>query len=265
MNKKPIITFLTDFGTGDGYTGAVKGVIKSIDRNIEIIDISHDIKPFNIKMAAFTLLHYYQEYPRNTVHLAVIDPGVGSERDVIIVQTDEHLFVGPDNGLFKYITDKENYKTYAVKPENIYDNTKGSTFHARDIFAPVAARLALGEKPENIGYPVDILYENIDEKNGKPESVKKMAIDCVGSDHFGNIVFDYTKDRHIKSSKNRLQNLQFKNFESNQIYDYYSQVTKGSPLFLWNSLGFLELAICEGSAKDLFQCRNTDKVTITFK
>ena len=97
MTPKPIITFLSDFGTQDGYVGAVKGVLKSFNDSIEIIDITHDIASYNIKQAAFTLLNYYKQYPKGTVHLAVVDPGVGSKRNVIILHIENYYFVGPDD------------------------------------------------------------------------------------------------------------------------------------------------------------------------
>ena len=109
MQENRIVTFLSDFGTADGYVGSVKGVIKSLAPQTDIIDISHDIKPFNITGAAYTLLNYYQRFPKDTIHLVVVDPGVGSERRPVIIRTAHYFFIGPDNGIFQYIYSRKAY------------------------------------------------------------------------------------------------------------------------------------------------------------
>jgi S-adenosylmethionine hydrolase len=264
MEHKPIITFLSDFGTQDGYVGAVKGVIKSFDKKIEIIDITHDIESFNIKQAAFTILNYYNQYPRGTIHLAVVDPGVGSERNVLIIQTRDYHFVGPDNGIFQYVIQQENHKIYRIVANSIYRNEKGATFHARDIFAPISAKLALGKRAKELGARIDDF--KFDDRHKQPisEESSTYEIESIMPDKFGNIIFDYRKTNMTAETNHKIKMIRFKNFESNIIYDYYSQVAKGIPLFLWNSLGFLELAVCEGSAKDYFSYKKTDKAIIIF-
>lgn len=266
MNHKPLITFISDFGTRDGYVGAVKGVIKSFNPDIEILDITHDIEPFNINMAAFSILNYYSQYPDDTIHLAVVDPGVGGRRKVIILKTEKYYFVGPDNGLFQFILQKENYKAFQVETALIYDSQQGLTFHARDIFAPVSAKLALGEKPENLGKKIDKLHSIKDRNFRLLPDLLISELGSIAQDHFGNIIFDYTKQDFNAQMNHTIKSISFKNFESNQIYDYYSQVDAGKPLFLWNSLGFLELAVNQGSAIQTFNFEaSTDKAVIIFK
>lgn len=264
MKQKPIITFLSDFGTQDGYVGAVKGVIKSFDNKIEIIDITHDIESFNIKQAAYTLLNYYNQYPKGTIHLAVVDPGVGSERNVLILHTKDYHFVGPDNGIFQYVIQQENCKIYRVDPKSVYRNKKGATFHARDIFAPVSAKLALGERAKELATEINNFKFGNRHKHSISEKSYTYKVESITHDKFGNIIFDYKKTDIIPETNHKIKMIRFKNFESNIIYDYYSQVTKGVPLFLWNSLGFLELAVCEGSAKNYFSYKNTDTAILIF-
>jgi len=264
MKQRPIITFLSDFGTRDGYAGAVKGVLKIYSDEIEVIDITHEIESFNIKQAAFTILNYYNQYPKGTVHLAVVDPEVGSERKVLIIQTENYHLVGPDNGIFNYLMQRDTFKIYKVDPDSIYDHQQGATFHARDIFAPVAARLALGERPEHIGIPMDTINAADHRKPITAKDLRQIEVDVIGYDKFGNIIFDYSKFDLHSVMNHRVNTVRFKNFESNQIYDYYSQVAKKSPIFLWNSLGFLELAIFKGSARDYYGLDITDKGTIIF-
>ena len=265
MQHIQLITFLSDFGTRDGYVGAVKGVIKCTNPNIEIIDITHDIKSYNIKMAAFAMLNYYSLFPEGTVHLAVVDPGVGSERSVIILVTKNYYFVGPDNGIFQFIAKLEEHKVFKVKPDSIYNNGKGSTFHARDVFAPIAAKIALGEHPQNIGTQIDGLQFRLTKTENTQRHPGTIQIDSITADKFGNIIFEYTKDDIETDTSKKLKSISFKNFESNQIYDYYSQVTKGKPLFLWNSLGYLELAVNENSAAEYFTYNNEDRAILIFK
>ncbi len=264
MKQKSIITFLSDFGTQGGYVGAVKGVIKSVDNKIEIIDITHDIASFNIKQAAYTILNYYNQYPKGTIHLAVVDPGVGSERNVLILNTKDYYFVGPDNGIFQYVIQQENYKIYRVDPKSVYQNEKGATFHARDIFAPISAKLALGERAKELGARIETF--KFDDRHKQPisEESSTYEIESIMPDKFGNIIFDYRKTNMTAETNHKIKMIRFKNFESNIIYDYYSQVTKGIPLFLWNSLGFLELAVCEGSAKNYFNYKYSDKAILIF-
>lgn len=265
MNTSQIITFLSDFGTRDGYVGAVKGVIKSISSGIDIVDITHDINPYNIKMAAFAILNYYSLFPDKTVHLSVVDPGVGSERNVIILATKKYYFVGPDNSIFQFVANQEKHKIYSIDPNSIYNNKKGDTFHARDVFAPIAARLAMGEQPQNIGTQIEGLQVSSDKKNNASRSINKTNIEPIIYDQFGNIIFDFTKTDFEAISDKQLTSISFKNFESNQIYHYYSQVSKGKPLFLWNSLGYLELAVNQDSAVEYFNYRETDRVILNYR
>ena len=262
MKHKPLITFLSDFGTRDGYVGAVKGIIKSINPDIEIMDITHDIKSFNIKMAAFALLNYYSQFPKGTVHLTVVDPGVGSKRDIVILQTEKYHFVGPDNGIFQFIAQQEHHKVYRIDPSSIYKNENGATFHARDIFAPTAAKIVLGEHPQNIGIQIDRLQFQAKRSPRLIRNSEECRIDSITYDQFGNIIFDYTKHDLEVDINRKIKSICFKNFESNQINDYYSQVAKGNPLFLWNSLGFLELAVNQDSALQYFNYNDEDKSTL---
>ncbi len=264
MKQKSIITFLSDFGTQGGYVGAVKGVIKSVDNKIEIIDITHDIASFNIKQAAYTILNYYNQYPKGTIHLAVVDPGVGRERNVLILNTKDYYFVGPDNGIFQYVIQQENYKIYRVDPKSVYQNEKGATFHARDIFAPISAKLALGEQAKELATEINNFKFHNRHKHPISEESYICEIESIMPDKFGNIIFDHKKTDMVPETSHNIKMIRFKNFESNIIYDYYSQVTKGIPLFLWNSLGFLELAVCEGSAKNYFNYKYSDKAILIF-
>ncbi len=147
MQPNKIVTLTTDFGQAGGYAGAVKGVLLGINPQIKIVDITHEISPFNILEGALLLNSFYQFFPRGTIHLVVVDPGVGGKRKGILVRTDNYFFVGPDNGVFSFIYDREKVREMINLTNSEYFLGKpSSTFHARDIFAPVSAYLSLGVK-----------------------------------------------------------------------------------------------------------------------
>ena len=264
MSAHPIITFLSDFGTRDGYVGSVKGVIKSFRPQIEIIDISHAIEPFNIAMAAYTLLNYYRQYPPGTVHLAVVDPGVGSARKPLMIQSADYHFVGPDNGLFRYIQQREQCKIYELDSTKLSLSFTGQTFHARDVFAPVAAQLATGTPAEACGrVRQDTNPENPVLWIEKGNTIEIKPITC---DHFGNIIFGITRDDLAQRGNKIIRQVCFKGFTSSTIQNFYAEKEVGQPLVLWNSQQFLEIAVNQGSAADFFELKsNTDKLILTME
>ena len=141
----PVITLLTDFGTTDYFVGALKGVILGVNPKALVVDITHEIPPHDIESAAFTLLAFYQAFPPGTVHVAVVDPGVGSSRRAIVVSAGKQLFVGPDNGIFSYIYDAEaRCQMFQLTNDRYFRHPVSTTFHGRDVFAPVAAALSSG-------------------------------------------------------------------------------------------------------------------------
>ena len=218
----PIVTLTTDFGSSDAYVAAMKGVVLSINPEANIIDITHSIEPQNVAQAAFVLSLCYRYFPTQTVHMAIVDPGVGSEREGIILKTPSALFVAPNNGILSYII--ESYQLSAISVENasaslINQVTTGigkitikkgleavaitdprfwrhpvsPTFHGRDIFAPVAAGLSLGISPYEFGEKITSLHVF-----PTPRPSLDLQGNLIGHvlyiDHFGNLITD------IKSS-----------------------------------------------------------------
>ncbi len=147
-----MITLLTDFGLADYFVGAVKGVILSIHSNARLIDLSHEVPPHDIQFAAFTLAACARDFPANTVHLVVVDPGVGSERRPIVVEAADQFFVGPDNGVFTHIYHRDpRARVFHATQAEFFRSEPSDTFHGRDIFAPLAAHLDLGMNVERVG------------------------------------------------------------------------------------------------------------------
>lgn len=182
-----LITLITDFGTKDEYVGVMKGVILSKNPEAKIIDITHEIEPFSVEEAAMIIERAYRYFPEKTVHIAVVDPGVGGKRKEIIVHAQGHFFVGPDNGIFSFPLKKsKDVMVWEIRREKLGVNEISSTFHGRDIFAPSAALLSIGVHPSEIGRPIKefIIIEALFPSQRRDEIRGKV----VYFDRFGNAV-----------------------------------------------------------------------------
>jgi S-adenosylmethionine hydrolase len=197
MRKKGVITLSTDFGDESGYVGVMKGVILNINSNCQIIDITHQISPQNIEEAAFLLQYAYSYFPAHSIHVVVVDPGVGSERKPILVETDRYCFVGPDNGVFSFVFSMEGFrKVWEITNERYFLPEVSSTFHGRDIFAPVAAHLSLGVPARELGKE---LKDFVMLKDLQPKvftGMIKAKVLCI--DHFGNLVTNISENLFSK-------------------------------------------------------------------
>ncbi len=228
-----LITFLSDFGEQDWYVGAVKGEILKNNNTARVIDITHAVPRHDVKSAAFILQSYYKNYPDGTVHLAVVDPGVGSGRSPIIVQSENYLFVGPDNGIFSYIY-TENSEVYTIA----HTAPQSSTFHARDIFGPAAAFLARGQAAGTLGTR---LTEYMRFEFPKiTQNGKKTLGQIVYIDHFGNCITNMPNAMDIHVLYVREQRVSVK--------QYYAQGQKDELIAVKGSRGFYEIVINAGSA-----------------
>jgi hypothetical protein len=232
------ITFTSDFGTSDWFTAAVKGEILKITNDVQIVDITHDVAPFDIKGAAFLLYAVHNNFPKGTVHLAVIDPGVGGQRKPIIVQSSGHYFVGPDNGLFSYIFAAES-EVYAI---NVSDATS-HTFHARDIFGPAAARLAVGVQPEELGNKLPNC-ERFDVPLLRQEKGHFYG-EIVYIDHFGNCITNVPSRHQISEMRVAGHRIGIK--------QSYSKGQVNELICVKGSIGYYEVAAYQGSARALLQ------------
>lgn len=258
MQPNKIVTLTTDFGQAGGYVGAVKGVLLGIAPQVKIVDITHQISPFNILEGALVLNSFYRFFPRGTIHLVVVDPGVGGKRKGILVRTDDYFFVGPDNGLFSLIYEKERIREIVNLTNSKYFLGKpSSTFHARDIFVSVSAYLSLGVKPEEFGPPAEECF-----KLKLPQPVKKknrLTGEIVYIDNFGNLVTNIEANSIAKAK--RIQ-IRIKNRKINHLNSFYEQEKKGKFLALIGSSNFLEIAVSQGSAQKLLKAETGDKITI---
>ncbi len=244
MNRG-IIVFISDFGYSF-YVGQVKGVIKSINPNADIIDITHNIPKFNIKAGQFILYSSYKYFPKQTVFLCVIDPGVGSERKAIIVEAENYYFVGPDNGLFGFFRD---YKAYEIEVPKF----ASPTFHARDVFAPICAKLSLGLKPIEMARPLNRIVE-MDFRNVKTFENYLLG-EVLFIDDFGNIITNIEFSDEFKL-------VEIRGVKIERKVRTYSDANKGTLVFLKGSYEFLEISMVEGNASEKLNAKIGDEVKV---
>lgn len=245
-----IITLLTDFGTRDTFVAEMKGVILCINSSVTIVDITHEIEPFNITEGAIKLSSVVRHFPQGTIHMAVVDPGVGSSRRGIILKTEKGFFVGPDNGLLS-LTVREH------SIEGIYEITlpvKGSTFHGRDVFAPVAARLSRGEPPEAMGRRIeDFVRLSI------PEPVidkEKIIGEVIIIDRFGNAITNINEG----ILGNRPFRVRMKN-KTIPVFKFYKEAGRKTGTLI-NSSGYLEIFKYQSSAQKAMNIKLYDRVEV---
>jgi S-adenosyl-L-methionine hydrolase (adenosine-forming) len=256
-----IITLLTDFGSQDYFVGAMKGVILSINSNVSIVDITHEIPPQDVRAAAFNLLASYRSFPAGTIHVAVVDPGVGSARRSLAIQTAEQFFVGPDNGIFSWVCEREGkFRAVHLTNEKYFRQPVSATFHGRDVFAPVAGALSTGVPISEMGNDTDnlIQLESLTPRMVAP-GVYEATI--VHIDRFGNCITSLTLDQlsdrcHPKLVVNGIEIRSFQKFfaAANEQDD--------KPFCVLGSAGFLEIAIRNASAAKVLNVQSGQIVTL---
>ncbi len=246
MAFKPskIITLTTDFGTSDGYVGSVKGVILSINPKARPVDLSNEIPSFDIVVGAYHLGASFSFFPKGTVHLAVVDPGVGSARRPLLIVTKDYFLVGPDNGLFTLVVERDPPKAiYELTESRWFLSQISSTFHGRDLFGSVAAHLTRGVPPQKMGKKLDSLKLLSDfsfQETGDGWSGKILFFDKFGN-AFTNIHGLYPEATSVLWREMEIP-----------LYRTYSEIPKGQPGALFGGAGFLEIALREDSFRDRY-------------
>ena len=255
-----IITLITDFGFSSSYVGAMKGVMLRINPDLQIIDINHNVSPQNIEEAAFILKNVYSFFSAGTIHVVVIDPGVGTDRAILAAQTNDYIFLAPDNGVLKYIFDENpDIRVFKVTNKKLFLEKVSSTFHGRDIFAPVAAHLSKGIPTETVGEP---FTEYIRGKVKTPAvDSHRISGEIIYIDRFGNGITNIGEDL-LKKKKN-LQIL-IRNTTIKNLSTVYSDVHTGEVLALIGSSGTLEISVNQGNAKKQLEFSVGDSVIVTF-
>jgi S-adenosyl-L-methionine hydrolase (adenosine-forming) len=254
-----IITITTDFGTEDGFAAQMKGTILCVNPSATIVDVTHSVRPFSVLHGALVLLGLVDYFPQGTVHLAVVDPGVGGNRKGLAIRTGNQFLVGPDNGIFSLIIgESHNVDVREITNESIMTPHPHPTFHGRDIFAPVAAHLSLGLELDEVGPQID----NFELLFIPPVGCDERGISgqVLYQDHFGNLATNIRRelckkipDRVIVDSRYVIQ-----------MGRTFSDVPQGSPLALINSFGFLEIAVNGASAAEILKVTEGAPVNIVY-
>ena len=242
-----IITLTTDFGLSDPFVGIMKGVILGIAPDAQLVDITHEIRSYDILEAAFIIDSAYRYFPAGSIHVIVVDPGVGSARRPMAAAVKEHIFVAPDNGVLSYIlyndTKTPAPPAYWIKNQSLFLNAISQTFHGRDIFAPVAAHLALGTPIESVGPRiVDFVKKALPKP--RPQGDKLVGT-VLRIDKFGNIITNLKRSHLGKDFAIRVAGLSITRLCAN-----FSEAEPGEFFALEGSTGFIELALNRGSAAD---------------
>ena len=266
MLRTPVITLTTDFGLKDPFVGIMKGVVLGINPEAGIIDITHNIERQNILEAARVIAASSKYFPAGTINVAVVDPGVGGPRKPLLVVTKDHYFIGPDNGLFSMVyesTEPDFLKVIHLTEPKYFLPSTGSTFHGRDIFAPVAAWLSKGTDPDNFGVKLD---EYIKLSITKPVlSGDTLTGEIVTVDNFGNTISNITVDElaNLVPLDSRERFKVSSGSRQMTVLNYYEENDGGSLSAIINSFGQLELFVFRGSAADKFNLKTGDKITVT--
>lgn len=246
MTDRPIITLLTDFGWGDGYIGAMKGVILQINPDCRIVDLAHEIPPHDVMGAALVLGQTYPFFPSGTIHVAVVDPGVGGARRPLVLETNGYRFVGPDNGCFTLVLRREEgVQAYELIEERFHLPRVSHTFHGRDIFAPVAAHLAAGVPPAAMGPPIetaDLTSLSIPDPVAEGEILRG---EVIGVDSFGNLVTNISRDTMEACAPDGIVEIEVGGERITGLRSSYAEGREGEVIALWGSAGFLEIALKE--------------------
>jgi S-adenosylmethionine hydrolase len=261
--KSPLITLLTDFGTQDYFVGAIKGVILSLNPNAQIVDITHDVPPQDIPAAAFNLLACYKDFPAATIHVAVVDPGVGSSRIPLMIECAGQFFVGPDNGIFSWICERErNWRAIHLHNEKFFRHPVSTTFHGRDVFAPVAAALSKGTPSSQLGAEVSDIV--------RLESLKTKKIDdgriegsVIYIDRFGNCITNLTREDLAASKAGAPAKLIVNGREITSFREFFADSgTDDEPFCVIGSAGFLEIAMKNSEAAAVLNVGRGDRVIL---
>jgi len=262
--RKSIITLLTDFGTKEHYVASVKGVMLNINPHCTLIDITHQVSPQDIKEGAFTLANAYSFFPKGTIHLSVVDPGVGGSRRSILVVTQDYFFVGPDNGLFTLAAPREQVRqVVALTNKNFFLPSVRSTFHGRDLFAPVAAHLSLGVKPAAFGNKLDSWVE-LD--FGKPRiKERELTGEILHIDVFGNLISNINEDEFFRFAKDHAFIIKVGKRTIHGLKRGYWPGKGNEPIALFGSGGFLEISVREGNAQKVLGIKRGDPIQISTK
>lgn len=257
MANERIIALLTDFGTKDYFVGAMKGVILQINKDAKIVDITHEIKPQDIRSASFTLRACYRNFPPETIFVAVVDPGVGSQRSAILVETDEYFFIAPDNGVLSFVFDEaEKFSAFELTNGEFFAANVSATFHGRDVFAPVAAHLSNGVNSKEFGAEITD-FKRFAETKPKKISENETQAEIIHIDRFGNLVTNLKREDLPESFS-----LEVGGKTIERLQNFYSEAENSEVFMIFGSALFLEIVAFGASVQKILNAKAGQKISV---
>lgn len=259
-----IVTLTSDFGLQDVYVAEVKAVILSVCPEAIITDVTHEVEKFNLRMGAFMLASVVPYFPKGTVHVAVVDPGVGAGRRAILIQTRQGFFVGPDNGLLILAALKQTIlAVHELTNPKLMRSPVSNTFHGRDVFAPAAAHLANGIQPSDFGQEINDVVKPAFAKVAVGKGM--VVAEVLHVDSFGNVITNVSKQglTHLNAYEWVTVELPKSKLKM-RFAKTYAETQPDEALALIGSHGYVELAVNQGNAAETFHTRAGDKIKLTF-
>jgi S-adenosylmethionine hydrolase len=257
----PIITLTTDFGLSDHFVGVMKGVILGIQPAARIVDISHGVRPFDIADGAFTIVQAYPYFPKKTIHVIVVDPGVGSARRPLLAEMAGQYFIAPDNGVLSMVFAREKAKVRHITAEKYFLHPVSRTFHGRDVFSPVAAHMAAGIKPAQFGKPIDDYLRASFDKPAQTGQRSWTGL-ILKSDHFGNLATNFHIDQ-FPALRTHAFSLNVGSQSIKRLALTFSECAPGELFVIVGSSGYIEIAASEASAAQALGCGAGSPVELT--
>jgi len=256
-----ILTLTTDFGLEDHFVGVMKGVILGIAPQTQIVDVCHSVTPFQVIEGAFTIAQAYRYFPRGTVHVVVVDPGVGTSRRPIVARAAGQYFVAPDNGVLCMVLEKEKHQVRAITAQRYFLKDVSQTFHGRDIFAPVAAQLCKGLPWARLGKLVDDYHRGY---ATAPQRIGRRIWSgmVLKADHFGNLITNL-ETAEFPQLRLRPFELAIGTRRITRLVSAYAEGPPGEPVLVPGSCGYLEVAVYQGSAAKTLGCATGSPVELS--
>ncbi len=262
-----LITFTTDFGLNDHYVGTMKGVILNINPAAQIVDICNAVQSYDVLDGALTIAQAYRYFPSDTVHLVIVDPGVGTTRRPLLVTTEKHVFIAPDNGVLSFVYEKEErISVRAITAEHYYLQPVSSTFHGRDVFAAIAGWLSKGTDVAKFGDEISD-YVRFAAPRPKPVNEKLIKGVVLKVDKFGNLITNITPADlpQLFAPEPPPFKVLIAKSEITKMKTAYAQGTPGEVFCILNSMGFLEIASHRGSAAHIVGAAKGSDVGVLFE
>ncbi len=264
MPNSSLITLTTDFGLSDHFVGTMKGVILNINPAARIIDISHQVNSHDVFDGAFTLFQAYRYFPPDTIHIAVVDPGVGTERRPVIARSGRYTFVAPDNGVLSLIYEEESIEVREITASHYFLSPMSHTFHGRDVFSPVAAWLSKGVEVAKFG---DLVTDFVRFVSPKPKPVADQRFQGVilKADKFGNLITNFSARQFpaLAQENQPAFTLSIGSKEIKKISTSFADGQPGEVIAILGSSGFIEICTNRGSAAKLLQVNRGAEAILT--